>query len=340
MKLPLIPLILIVFLAAGCMHSPPPSFPPTPPAESSQNQPAVKESLPQPSMDRVVASGNAQQEDRLPGPEESPVKKADSGEQLAPQETPPGPGNKALDNEESLDYVEEKGTEEEKIDIADPLEPFNRAMFHFNDKLYFWVLKPLGRGYGKVVPEGARVSVSNFFSNITFPIRFVNCLLQAKVRGAATELGRFIINTTLGIGGFFDPASGKRFDLRKQNVDLGQTLGIYGLGQGFFITWPIFGPSSPRDTVGMIGDAFLDPINYLQPWEASTGVKAYDKVNGVSLRIGDYEALKEAAIDPYVAIRNAYAQHRQNKVKQREKNNGPVKPVSLRRAPAEEASLP
>ena len=84
--------------------------------------------------------------------------------------------------------------------IADPLEPFNRAMYHFNDKLYFWVFKPVAQGY-KVVPEGVRVSVSNFFANLTFPVRFVNCLLLADLRGAGTELGRFVINTTMGIGG-------------------------------------------------------------------------------------------------------------------------------------------
>ena len=131
-----------------------------------------------------------------------------------------------------------------------PLEPFNRAMYHFNDKLYFWLLKPVAQGYGKVVPEAARVGVSNFFANLAFPIRFVNCLLQANFEGAAAELGRFTVNTLWGVGGFLDPASSKDINLSKQDEDFGQTLGAYGLGQGFFINWPIFGPSSPRDTVG------------------------------------------------------------------------------------------
>ncbi len=215
---------------------------------------------------------------------------------------------------ESGDDGEKEGAEE-KPGIADPLEPFNRAMYQFNDKLYFWVLKPVAQGYNKVVPEQARVSVRNFFSNVSFPVRFVNCLLQADIGGAASELGRFLVNTLWGIGGLLDPASEKKIDLAKADKDFGQTLGVYGLGQGVFITWPVLGPSSARDTVGLVGDTFLYPVNYLSPWSAAFGARAYEKVNDTSLSLGDYESLKEAAIDPYVAIRDAYVQYRQKKVK-------------------------
>ena len=100
---------------------------------------------------------------------------------------------------------EEEVVGEEEVPIADPLEPFNRAMFHFNDKLYFWVLKPVAQGYNKVVPEPARVGVKNFFSNLGFPIRFVSRLLQADFKGAAAEFGRFAVNTLWGVGGFSGP---------------------------------------------------------------------------------------------------------------------------------------
>lgn len=199
--------------------------------------------------------------------------------------------------------------------IADPIEPFNRAMYHFNDKLYFWVTKPVAQGYKAVVPEEARLGVKNFFTNLAFPIRFVNCLLQAELGGATIELGRFVINTVWGIGGLFDAASIEGIDLRRQEKDLGQTLGIYGVGQGFYINWPILGPSSPRDTIGTVGDFFLSPTTYVGSGYAWTGVKAWNKLNDVTFRIGDYEALKEAAIDPYVAIRDAYVQHRMNMIK-------------------------
>lgn len=225
--------------------------------------------------------------------------------------------------------VPEKVSGEAKPEIADPLEPFNRAMYHFNDKLYFWLLKPVAQGYGKVVPEAARVGVSNFFANLAFPIRFVNCLLQANFEGAAAELGRFTVNTLWGVGGFLDPASSKDINLSKQDEDFGQTLGAYGLGQGFFINWPIFGPSSPRDTVGLVGDGFLTPYTYLSPWYAGAGTRGYDMVNDTSLKIGDYESLKGAAIDPYVAIRDAYVQYRLKKVNRKGGNT-----------PAEDSGLP
>lgn len=190
-------------------------------------------------------------------------------------------------------------------------------MFEFNDKLYFWFLKPVAQGYKAVFPEGARVSVKNFFSNLKSPIRFFNCLLQADFSGAVSELGRFVVNTVWGIGGLMDPASSKDISLRKQDVDFGQTLGVWGVGQGFYIVWPFLGPSSPRDSLGTVGDYFLYPVSYVNdvaPWYAWLGVRGYEEVNRTSFSIGDYEALKEAAIDPYVAIRDAYVQYRWKKV--------------------------
>ncbi len=216
--------------------------------------------------------------------------------------------------------------EEEPVTIADPLEPFNRAMFLFNDKFYFWLLKPVAHGYGTVVPEGARISVENFFFNVEFPIRFVNYLLQADLRDAATELGRFGVNTTIGISGFFDPASSKVFDLPKQDTDMGLTFASWGIGHGFYIDWPVLGPSSPRDTVGKAGDYFLYPVSYISPWYASMGIRGYEEVNATSLTIGDYESLKEAALDPYVALRDAYVQYRQKGIRERRSEPEPVNP--------------
>jgi phospholipid-binding lipoprotein MlaA len=207
--------------------------------------------------------------------------------------------------------------DEEAATIADPLEPFNRAMYHFNDKLYFWMLKPVAQGYSKVVPEPARVSVKNFFANLAFPIRFLSCLLQADLSGAATEFGRFGINTVWGIGGLMDPAAGKELDLQKQDTDLGLTLASYGVGHGFYIVWPVLGPSSPRDSIEIVGDYFLYPVSYITPWYAWLGVRSYQEVNSTSLRIGDYESLQDAAIDPYVAIRDAYVQYRLKKIKEK-----------------------
>jgi phospholipid-binding lipoprotein MlaA len=200
--------------------------------------------------------------------------------------------------------------------IADPLEPINRAFFVFNDKLYFWVLKPVAKGYGAIVPQGARVALRNFFYNLAFPVRFVNCLLQGKGYGACDEMGRFFTNTFIGAAGFIDVAT-LTGNFGKYDEDLGQTFGSHGAGPGFYINWPIFGPSSLRDTVGTVGDAFLDPISILiDPTEIIIAVNALDLVNGTSLRIGDYEDLKKAALDPYISVRDAYYQNRKSKIKE------------------------
>jgi phospholipid-binding lipoprotein MlaA len=202
--------------------------------------------------------------------------------------------------------------------IPDPLEPINRAFFHFNDKFYFWALKPVATGYKTIIPEDGRIGVRNFFSNMTTPVRLANCLLQANVKCAGIETARFFLNTTIGFAGFFDPAK-KGFNLKKQDKDFGQTLGIWGIGPAFYINWPIFGPSSLRDTVGYVGDLALDPRTYLpvRLLMVDIGSQGLDKVNDTSLRIGEYEDLKKSAIDPYIALKDAYHQYRQNKIKER-----------------------
>jgi phospholipid-binding lipoprotein MlaA len=188
--------------------------------------------------------------------------------------------------------------------------------FHFNDKLYFWFLKPVASGYKAVVPEPARISVKNFFSNLSFPVRFVNCLFQGKFEGAGYEVGRFLTNSTMGLAGFFDVAE-KHFNMKEYDEDLGQTLGSYGLGHGFFINWPFLGPSSVRDSLGDVGDAFLEPIYYTNlETKYKVTIRAFQKTNNTSLIIGEYEDLKKAALDPYIALRDAYYQYRGAKIKE------------------------
>jgi len=260
-----------------------------------------------------------------------PPDKVVSDSEEAPLESPEvseTSGSGSADPEGYPGYVEEEG--EEAATIPDPLQPFNRAMFRFNDKLYFLVLKPVAQGYKKVVPETPRKGVRNFFYNLKFPIRFVSSLLQADFRGAATEFGRFTVNTVWGVGGLLDPASSKQLDIPKHEADLGQTLGVYGLGEGFYIVWPVLGPGSARDSVGFAGDSFLYPVNYITPWYDGLAVGAFDMVNDTSLRIGDYESFKEAAIDPYVAMRDAYSQYRRKKIEERRGAPTPSRPGGVR----------
>jgi phospholipid-binding lipoprotein MlaA len=239
----------------------------------------------------------------------------DQNRQITTTEAEQIPSDPDMEDNSDEDFFEDE-FEEDKLQVADPLSPWNRAMFHFNDKFYFWALKPLARGYKAVAPEFFRTGVKNFFRNITTPIRLVNCMLQAKGNAAVVEFSRFVVNTTIGVLGFGSPADKYPRLIPPDSEDLGQTLGSYGLGNGFYIVWPILGPSTLRDSIGRAGDFFLDPVSYVEPAEASIGIRAFDTVNNTSFRIGDYESLKKSAIDPYTALREVYLQIRENKVKE------------------------
>lgn len=242
-----------------------------------------------------------------PPPSEAPL-------QLdAPQETTLTKEEEAL-FEDDLDNWDDKEEAENIASVADPLEWFNRAMFHFTDKLYFWILKPVALGYRAVTPQKMRIGVDNFFANLGAPIRLVNCILQGKTESAEAELAKFLYNSTIGVLGFGNPAK-KHPKLNPDPEDFGQTLATYGIGDGFYIFWPILGPSTLRDSVGRAGDYFLSPPNYVDPTELSIAIDAYNRVNTTSLRIGDYESLKKLALDPYEALRNGYMQLRQSRIK-------------------------
>jgi len=206
------------------------------------------------------------------------------------------------------------GGESSAPEISDPIEPVNRGIFYVNDKLYRWVLKPVAKGYKFVVPDPVRVSVRNFFLNLGTPIRAVNALLQGKFGDTGTELARFGINSTIGIAGLFDAA--KEFHLTRKDEDTGQTLGVYGLGPGFYLVLPILGPSDARDAVGLVGDTYLDPLTYLLSFEWALGAQFVRSQTDLTFRINEYEELTDAAVDPYAAVKDFYHQYRAKKIKE------------------------
>ena len=222
----------------------------------------------------------------------------------------------ALGQEVAVDDEPAFGEERDIGLASDPLEPINRGFFHFNDKLYFWVVKPASQGYSYLIAEDVRMCVRSFFKNLLAPVRIVNNLLQGKVTNSGVETARFVINSTLGIAGLADPAKNE-FGLSSKDEDLGQTMGVYGVGEGIYFCWPFFGPSNVRDTIGLAGDFFLSPVSYLAMSDSGAGVavEAGREVNNTSLTLGDYEDFKESAIDPYVALRDAYRQYRQKKIR-------------------------
>jgi phospholipid-binding lipoprotein MlaA len=212
------------------------------------------------------------------------------------------------------DDFEEFEDDQGLYSIADPIEPFNRFMFQFNDMLYTGVLRPVSLGYRKITPQPVRTGVKNFFHNLTTPVRFTNCILQGKGQAATAEFASFVLNTIFGVLGFGDITKGYP-ELNPDTEDLGQTLGRYRIGDGFYLVLPFFGSSTVRDAVGRIGDSFLDPANYVEPKNLSIGIRAYDTVNDLSFSIEDIDALKKAALDPYQAARDFYIQSRQTKIR-------------------------
>jgi len=196
----------------------------------------------------------------------------------------------------------------------DPLEPMNRAFFAFNDAAYFWVFKPVGEGYSFVMPEVMRVSIRNFFTNLSMPIRLVSSLLQGKIKSVGMILVRFVVNSSAGFLGFQDVAK-QALDYPIQDEDLGQVMAFYGIGPGFYLNLPFLGASTLRDTAGWVGGLYLNPLDYIiEDWWPNIGARTFYIVNNTSLRIGEYEALKDASLDPYVAMRDAYFQYRRNQI--------------------------
>ncbi len=231
-----------------------------------------------------------------------------------------------LEDEEFDDGFEDEFESAEK-EIFDPLSGYNTVMTEFNDGFYVYVLDPVARGYEWVMPDLAQRGVKNFFHNLLFPIRFVNNALQLKPINAGEELFRFIINSTVGIFGLWDPAK-EWFNLEAHEEDFGQTLGYYGVGGGFHIVLPFLGPSNLRDMFSLYPDMQMDPVYYVEnrPYNLPKKEGEYlgmsrqavqqsnllilKTVNQESLRIGQYENLKKDAIELYPFLRDVYEQNR------------------------------
>jgi phospholipid-binding lipoprotein MlaA len=219
-------------------------------------------------------------------------------------------------------------------DEYDPWESMNTNIFEFNRQVDRFVLKPVAKGYNFVMPDLVQVGISNIFYNLRFAPRFLNNVFQGKVKGAGIEAGRFLINSTVGLAGFFDVA--KHVDLVTPEEDLGQTLGFYGVKPGPFLMLPFLQPFTVRDFVGYVGDVFLNPINWLvvpiievegvpsvidhEDRMTSSiiqlGARVGEIVNERSRNLETYQGVEEATLDLYTAVRNAYLQKRAQAIRE------------------------
>lgn len=213
---------------------------------------------------------------------------------------------------QAADLLSDDSYQAEEVQaVADPLEPFNRAIFTFNDKFYLWVMDPVATGYSMVLPHDIRGCVDNFFSNLAEPVRSANCLLQGRFRDSGLVLSRFVINSVFGVFGLADPA-GHEFEITPVYASFGQTLSVWGVGDGFYLVAPLLGPSTARDFTGTMVDSYAKSI--YSPWRnddiAPVAMTAAEKINVTSLHLGEYQELKSLSFDPYIAFRNGYFQMR------------------------------
>jgi phospholipid-binding lipoprotein MlaA len=223
---------------------------------------------------------------------------------------------------------------EDDVEEYDPWEPMNVKVFEFNRQMDRWVLKPVAQGYNFVMPNPVQIGIRNLFYNFRFPQRFFNNIFQGKVKGAGIEVGRFLVNSTAGVGGLFDVA--QHLDLKTPEEDTGQTLGFYGVKPGPYLVLPLLPPFNVRDLIGFAGDIALNPFNWLvapiievqgipsviahSDRTTSTivqiGGRVFESVNDRSLNLEKFQGVEEATLDLYAAVRNAYLQKRARAIRE------------------------
>ncbi len=220
--------------------------------------------------------------------------------------------------------------------VWDPLERSNRKVFSFNDLLYTDVVKPLTVVYDQLPPPARKV-FHNGFQNLDAPSRVVNLVLQGKPHRAGEEMERFVINSTLGVGGMFDIAQ-NTFGVHERDADFGQTLGTWCVAPGPYLVVPVLGPSNTRDLTGLAADSFMDPLYWVPgPFWLTYPVDFVKYVNKASEHIDQYETMKKGSLDPYVAMRNAYMQHREEMIRGRSQQPVDIRAgMALAQARAEE----
>jgi phospholipid-binding lipoprotein MlaA len=200
----------------------------------------------------------------------------------------------------------------------DPWEGFNRGVFQINEKIDIYFLRPVAVGWDFVMPDLVQTAIKNIFMNVRFPVIFVNDLLQAKPIEAGEDLGRFIVNTSVGIGGIWDPA--KRIGLVGNDEDFGQTLGYWGVPPGPYLVLPLLGPSSPRDAFGLAGDAALQSYSVFLAWYITTAITTTRVLNTRAEYLEEIDENRRTALDYYAFQRNAYVSYRENLVRDREED--------------------
>ncbi|MBK17848.1 MAG: hypothetical protein CMM52_03285 [Rhodospirillaceae bacterium] len=211
-------------------------------------------------------------------------------------------------------------------DVNDPLESMNRVIFQFNEFVHALILRPMAELYTFILPDEGQKAVHNFLKNLRSPVVLANDLLQGEMERAWVTTKRMAINSTLGVGGTMDVADA--WGIKPHSEDLGQTLAVWGVPDGFYLVLPIFGPSNPRDAVGTFLDSYLDPVSHWldntdrDDWStARTLVSGVDEFAGV---MNDLQKLKETSVDYYAALRSISRQKRKAEIRNGKTSDAPL----------------
>lgn len=314
------PLLSLAVLAGCAGTGAPRERVPPPVAGADAAEPAMAVGAPAP-LD-VPSAADAEAAETAASPDTGAVIEAfDEAARVAGDASPPdGTPVDAVPTQAELDYAALYGTDvydpvydptlPEAAQMPrsyDPWEPLNRRVFAFNSAVDRAIATPLARAYVKVVPRPVRLGVTNFFSNLGQPVSAVNALLQGRPKAAGQSLGRFLLNSTLGVGGIFDPASDANVPHR--DADFGQTLGVWGWRNSRYVELPLFGPRTLRDGFGLIGDAPLSPMRQLGDDEWRYGLQGLQLVD-LRTRLFAVDSMREGAADEYALIRDAWMQRR------------------------------
>ncbi len=221
-------------------------------------------------------------------------------------------------------------------EVSDPLEDVNRVIFDINLALDKVVLRPIASAYG-VLPGGIKDSVRNFLRNLKTPVILANNLLQGDIQGASDTVGRFLTNTIIGLGGLFDVANGNGKGIAYRSEDFGQTLAVWGAGEGPYLMLPILGPSNLRDTAGMVPDYFMDPITWWDinsdrdaPTVIAIGGRVLEAIDSRSRNMKQLEDLEATSLDFYATVRSLYHQQRENMIRNGDEAEGaPIPSVNF-----------
>ena len=270
------------------------------------------------STDTVSDADGAAQPTATASP--APVGVDESAQSPAASQAPDAPlVSQATSPSTSEDSTAKRGKAEPLPDVQieeyDPWERFNEKMFKFNYNFDKYLFKPVAKAYNFVMPDLFQQMISHGFDNINLVPKLANNLLQWNLKGLGIELGRFLINSTLGIGGLFDIAK-TEFGMQKTKVDFGQTLGKWGLGPGPFLILPFFPPLTVRDGIGYAADGAMDPLSYVLPFVPDRLImKVGDQINDRSLNLDLFQGFEETTVDLYSAVRNGYLQRRYNLIR-------------------------